>query len=299
MTRARASVFFGAFAAAIVVSAGSPIASAWAAGPPQAQDLAAGITAYANSEVNAAMAQSTAAFSDVVQVEGSAPAPVAPAPPSPDGAAPPATSTGADAPTAGSAGPVEIPAAFSPSAPPVPVVDVVLSTPTQPAGPFGEAGSSFRVGEAASQHDLEGLGPRVKSGGREKRKIVIRSESSLGVDLRTSTTATGVASSSSARAVAQSSVRSSVRSSTSGGRSQRSNAPKAPLPFPPFQPNAPAPPSSGASSSGGGGGQGALLTFSVVLAALLIVGIHRLLRKVHWSGLRMPGRGAALPWKPG
>jgi hypothetical protein len=90
-----------------------------------------------------------------------------------------------------------------------------------------------------------------------------------------------------------------VKSSTSSGRSQRSNAPKAPLPFSPFQPNAPAPPSSGASSSGGGGGQGALLTFSVILAALLIVGIHRLLRKVHWSGLRMPGRGAALPWKPG
>lgn len=297
MTRARASVFFGAFAAAIVVSAGSPIASAWAAGPSQAQDLAAGITAYANSEVNAATAESTAAFSNVVQVEVSAPAPVTPAPPSPDGAAPPATSTGADAPTAGSAAPVEITAALSPPAPPVPVVDVVLSTP-KGAPPFGEAGLSVGGGEA-SRHDLEGLGPRVKSSGRERRKIVIRSESSLGVDLRTSTTASGATSSSSARVVAQSSVRSSVKSSTSSGRSQRSNAPKAPLPFSPFQPNAPAPPSSGASSSGGGGGQGALLTFSVILAALLIVGIHRLLRKVHWSGLRMPGRGAALPWKPG
>jgi hypothetical protein len=42
-----------------------------------------------------------------------------------------------------------------------------------------------------------------------------------------------------------------------------------------------------------------LLIFSVVLAAFVIAGIYVLLRRVHWSGLRMPGRGAALPWKPG
>jgi hypothetical protein len=53
------------------------------------------------------------------------------------------------------------------------------------------------------------------------------------------------------------------------------------------------------SSTGGGGGQGALLLFFVPVAALLIFGIHRLLRRVHWSGLRMPRRGAALPWRPG
>jgi hypothetical protein len=53
------------------------------------------------------------------------------------------------------------------------------------------------------------------------------------------------------------------------------------------------------SSTGGGGGNGLLLTFSAFLAAFVLFGIHRLLRRVHWSDLRMPGRGAALPWKPG
>jgi Na+/H+-translocating membrane pyrophosphatase len=38
---------------------------------------------------------------------------------------------------------------------------------------------------------------------------------------------------------------------------------------------------------------------SAALAALVLFGIHRLLRKVHWSNLRMPRRGAVLPWRPG
>ena len=295
---AKVSLFFGVFAVAIVVSAGSRIASARASGPPQAQDLAAGITAYANSEVNAATAESTAIFSEFDQAEVPAPAPAPSAPPSQVDVAPQPSSPGADAPTTVSAGAVEITAALPPPAPSVPALDVIVSTPTEAATPFGEAGPSARSGEA-SRHDLERLGPRVQSAGHARRKIVIRSTSSLRVDLRTRTTATGVTSSSSARVVARSTVSSTVKNSTSGGSSQRPTAPRAPLPFPPFPPNAPAPPNSGASSTGGGGGQGALLTFSVVLAALVILGIHRLLRRVHWSGLRMPGRGAALPWKPG
>jgi hypothetical protein len=99
--------------------------------------------------------------------------------------------------------------------------------------------------------------------------------------------------------MAQATVHSSVKSTASGGRSQPRADPRAPLPFPPLTPNAPAPPSSGVSSTGGGGGQGALLLFFVPVAALVLFGIHRLLRKVHWSGLRMPRRGAVLPWRPG
>jgi hypothetical protein len=90
-----------------------------------------------------------------------------------------------------------------------------------------------------------------------------------------------------------------VQSSTSGrGRSPRPAPSKVPLPFPPLPPNAPAP-NSGATQTGGSGGQGALLIFFVALAALVLFGIHRLLRKVHWSNLRMPRRGAVLPWRPG
>jgi hypothetical protein len=90
-----------------------------------------------------------------------------------------------------------------------------------------------------------------------------------------------------------------VKSSASGGRSQPPADPNGPLPFPPLSPNAPAPPNSGVSPSGGAGGQGALLLLFVPVAALVLFGIHRLLRRVHWSGLRMPRRGAALPWRPG
>jgi hypothetical protein len=99
--------------------------------------------------------------------------------------------------------------------------------------------------------------------------------------------------------MARATVHSSVKSTASGGRSQPPADPRAPLPFPPLAPNAPAPPNSGVSSTGGGGGLGALLLFFVPVAALVIFGIHRLLRRVHWSGLRMPRRGAALPWRPG
>jgi hypothetical protein len=298
MTRAKRSLFLGALAAAIIVSAGPRIASARASGPPQGQDLAAGITAYATSEVNAAMADSTAVFSDVVQVEVSSPAPASSAAPSQNDVAPQASAAGPDdATTAVSAGSVEITAALSSPALPAQTGAIISPTPIEVAVAPGEADSSLRGGAAAG-HDLERLTLRSKSAGRARGKIVVRSTSSLRVDVHTSTTGTGVTSFSVARAVTRSTVRSTVKSSASGGGTQRP-APKAPLPFPPFPPNAPAPPSSGTSSTGGGGGQGALLTFSVVLAALMIVGIHRLLRRVHWSGLRMPGRGAALPWRPG
>jgi len=298
MMRAKRSLFFGALAAAIVVSAGPRIATARASGPPQGQDLAAGITAYATSEVNAAMAESTAVFSDVIQVEVTAPATAPSSAPVPADGAPQASSAATDAPSAVSAGSVEITAAFPQPASPAPAVDIISPTPIEVAPGAGPGDWSLRVGAAAG-HDLERRTLGSKSVGRARGKIVVRSTSSLHVDLSTSTTGTGVTSSSVARAVTRSTVRSTVRSSASGGGSQRPTTPRAPLPFPPFPPNAPAPPSSGTSSTGGGGGQGALLTFSVILAALVIAGIHRLLRRVHWSGLRMPGRGAALPWRPG
>ena len=299
MTRAKKSLVFGAFAAAILVSAGPRIASARASGPPQGQDLAAGITAYATSEVNAAMAESTAVFSDVVQVEVTAPATTLSSAPLQVDVPTQASSAGTDAPSAVSAGSVQmIPAALPPPvALPAPAVDISSPTPIEVPPAPGEADSSLRAAAAAG-HDLERLTLRSKSAGRARGKIVVRSTSSLRVE-STISSRTGVTSSSSARAVARSTVSSTAKNSNSGGSSQRPTAPKAPLPFPPFPPNAPAPPNSGASSSGGGGGQGTLLTFSVVLAALVILGIHRLLRRVHWSGLRMPGRGAALPWKPG
>jgi hypothetical protein len=274
----KAVLFFVAFAAAIVLGAGPRIASAQAAGPPQPPDLAAGITEYANAEVDAAMAESAAVVSQVTDVELPAAAPT-PAAVVQTTSLPQTTSQ----PTAVGAGPIEL---------------LVTPEPTPPAPLAGGAGWPLNIGPAA-QHDLE------RSAQKSKPKAVTRASRStvsrsafLRVELRTSATATAETSSSSARTEARSTVHSSEQSSGSSGRSQRPAAPKAPLPFPPFPPNAPAP-NSGASQTGGGGGQGALLIFFVPLAALVIFGIHRLLRRVHWSGLRMPRRGAALPWRPG
>jgi hypothetical protein len=290
----KAVLFFAAFAAAIVLGAGPRIGSAQAAGPPQAPDLAAGITEYANAEVDAAMAESAAVASQVTGVElpsSAAPTPSAgvqtTSPPQPtslptvDKTAPQAST--ADPPTAVGAGPIELLVTTEP-VPPVPLA----------SGP----GSPLNIGPVV-QHDLERSAQKSKpkAVSRASRSTVSRS-AFLRVELRTSATATAETSSSSARAIARSTVRSSNQSSDSSGRSQRPAAPKAPLPFPPFPPNAPAP-NSGVSQTGGGGGQGALLIFFVPLAALVIFGIHRLLRRVHWSDLRMPRRGAALPWRPG
>jgi hypothetical protein len=286
LTPGKRQLFFAALAVAIALSAGPRIASARAEGPPQPQGLADGITAYATSEINAAMAKSTAAFSDAVQVQISAPAPVAS--PVPAAAAP---VTSGPTPVA-EPGSVEITAALPSSASPP---AIVVPTPTElaPEGidPF------LRVGTPAREN-LERVTVH-KSVSRTTGNTIVRSTSSLRVELGTSTTGTAATGSSFVSAESRSSVRSTVKSSASSGRSRTPAAPKAPLPFPPFPPNAPAPPSSGASSTGGGGGNGALLVFSVVLAAFVIAGIIRLLRRVHWSDLRMPGRGAALPWKPG
>jgi hypothetical protein len=292
LTRGKRPVFFAVLAVAIALSAGPRIASARAAGPTQPQDLAAAITAYATSQIDAA--ESTAGFSEAVAVQTPAPAPLAS--PAPTQAADAPQAPGPDPAQVVEPGPVEITAAL----PSAPAPTIVVPTPTvlAPAGidPF------LRVGTATA-NDLERLTVRSKSVSPPRGKTVVRSTSSLRVELRTSTSGTVATSSSFASAESRSSVRSSVRStvksSASGGRSRTAAAPKAPLPFPPFPPNAPAPPSSGASSTGGGGGNGALLVFSVVLAAFVLAGIHRLLRRVHWSDLRMPGRGAVLPWKPG
>jgi hypothetical protein len=301
LTRGKRPLFFAALAVAIAFSAGPRIASARAEGPPQPQGLAAGITAYATSQINAAMAESTAAFSEAVQVEIPGPQPVAsPAPAQaaaePAAAGPDAVPVADPAPVA-DPGPVVITAAL-PSPAPSPVI--VAATPTE----LGSAGvDPFLLVGTTARDDLERLTLYSKSLSRTTGRTVVRSTSSAGVELRTSTTGTAASGSSfvsaESRSTVRSSVRSTVKSSASGGRSRTPAAPKAPLPFPPFPPNAPAPPSSGASSSGGGGGNGALLVFSVVLAAFVIAGIHRLLRRVHWSDLRMPGRGAVLPWKPG
>jgi hypothetical protein len=288
----KAVLFFVAFATAIVLGAGPRIASAQAAGPPQPPDLAAGITEYANAEVDAAMAESAAVVSQVTDVElpSAAPTPTAgvqttslPQPtsqPTENTTAPQASN---DPPTAVGAGPIEL---------------LVTTEPIPPTPLAGAAGWPLNGGPVA-QHDLE------RSAQEPKQKVVTHASRStisrsafLRVELRTSATATAETTSSSARAVARSTVHSSEQSSGSSGRSQRPAPPKAPLPFPPFPPNAPAP-NSGASQTGGSGGQGALLIFFVPLAALVIFGIHRLLRRVHWSGLRMPRRGAALPWRPG
>ena len=289
----KAVLFFVAFAAAIVLGAGPRIASAQAAGPQQPPDLAAGITEYANAEVDAAMAQSAAVVSQVTDVElpSAAPSPTAgvqttslPQPtsqPTESTAAPQASP--ADPPTAVGAGPIQL---------------LVTPEPIPPTPLAGTAGWPLNAGPVA-QHDLEQSAqePRSKVVTQASRSTISRS-AFLRVELRTTATATAETSSSSARAVARSTVHSPQQSSGSSGRSQRPAAPKAPLPFPPFPPNAPAP-NSGASQTGGSGGQGALLIFFVPLAALVIFGIHRLLRRVHWSDLRMPRRGAALPWRPG
>jgi len=287
---AKAVVFFAAFAAVIVLGAGPRIASAQAAGPPQPPDLAAGITEYANAEVDAAMAESAAIVSQVPDVElpSAAPTPTAgvqttslpqtTSQPTEDSV--PSASI-ADPPTAVGAGPIEL---------------LVTPEPIPPAPLADGAGSPLNIGTVA-QHDLARSAQKSKAVARASRSTVSRS-AFLRVELRTSATATAETSSSSARTMARSTVRSSEQSSGSSGRSQRPAAPKAPLPFPPFPPNAPAP-NSGVSQTGGGGGQGALLIFFVPLAALVIFGIHRLLRRVPWSDLRMPRRGAALPWRPG
>ena len=287
----KAVLFFVAFAAAIVLGAGPRIASAQAAGPPQPPDLAAGITEYANAEVDAAMAESAAAVSQVTDVPSAAPTPTAgvqttslPQPTSlPTEATTARPASTGDPPTAVGAGPIEL---------------LVTPEPIPPVPLAGGAGLPLNIGPVV-QHDLE------RSSQKSKPKAVTRASRStvsrsafLRVELRTSATATAETSSSSARTEARSTVHSSQQSSGSSGQSQRPAAPKAPLPFPPFPPNAPAP-NSGASQTGGGGGQGALLIFFVPLAALVIFGIHRLLRRVHWSDLRMPRRGAALPWRPG
>ena len=288
---ARALLFVAAFAAAIVLGAGSRIASAQAAGPPQPPDLAAGITEYANSQVDAAMAEPAAVVSQVTGIElpPASPTPTRsvqttspPESPATEDTISPLAST-ADPATRVAAGPVEI---------------VVAQEPIPPTPLAGAAGWPLNAGPVA-QHDLEQSAqePKSKVVTHASRSTISRS-AFLRVELRTSATATAETSSGSARTEARSTVHSSQQSSGSSGRSQRPAAPKAPLPFPPFPPNAPAP-NSGASQTGGGGGQGALLIFFVPLAALVIFGIHRLLRRVHWSGLRMPRRGAALPWRPG
>jgi len=294
MTRgARAALFFGAFAAAAFLGAGSRIALARAEGPPQPTDLTAGITDYANSEVDAAMAESATVVSQVVQIDRpmASPTPTAgvQTPSAPAEATPPPSASTDDTVPAVGVGSVEVLAAPEPILPP-PLAGALDSSP--------EAGAldSSRAGTVA-RHDLEQLAQKLKGNGHRSRSIV-DSSTSLRVELRASETTTGgETSSSSAYTVARSTVRTAVKSSASGGRSQGPANPKAPLPSPPYPPSAPAPNSGGWSP--GGGGQGALLIFFVALAALVIFGIHRLLRKVHWSGLRMPRRSVVLPWRPG
>ena len=282
---ARAALFFVALGAAIVLVAGARLGSARAAGPQQT-DLVTGITAYANAEVDAAMAEVNAVGSQVgVQLSVASPASTA------DGQAP--------APAAEAAAPLSV----SPSDPVTAVgadpVEVLAAAPQpgEPAAPVSVVVPTPLAGQVA-QRDLEQSTQRTKNVDLSSRSIVSRS-AFLRVELSTSGSATEETSSSSAHSVASSTARSTAKGSASGGRSQRPAAPNGPLPFPPLSPNAPAPPSSGASSTGGGGGQGALLIFFVPVAALVIFGIHRLLRRVPWSGLRMPRRGAVLPWRPG
>ena len=268
----------GAFA----VSAGPRVAAARAADPQQSSDLATAISDYANAQVDATMAEADAVIAQAVQTptvpSGTGSPPSLPQPPAPP------TAVDVQAPV--TAGPVEITASMTgqPASPEALV-------PVVPSGILGSPAT------ARPRHDLGAMTPPRKSAIRTKTRVVSHA-TILHVDVRTSTSAQWSSSSSSARSVAESSVRSSVRSSTSGGRSQRPAPPKVPRPFPPFPPNAPAP-NSGATQTGGSGGQGALLIFFVALAALVLFGIHRLLRKVHWSNLRMPRRGAVLPWRPG
>src|SRR5439155_863232 len=117
-----------AFAAAIVLGAGSRIASAQAAGPPQPPDLAAGITEYANSQVDAAMAEPAAVVSQVTGIElpPASPTPTRsvqttspPESPATEDTISPLASTG-DPATRVAAGPVEIVVAQEPI-PPTPL----------------------------------------------------------------------------------------------------------------------------------------------------------------------------------
>jgi hypothetical protein len=287
---ARAALFVGALAAAIVLGAGWKIAAAQAAGPQQPPDLAGEVIAYANSEANAAMAEANAVSSQVPSVQVSVTAQPSTAgdqatAPAAENTAPSSASP-SDPATVPGAGQVEVLSVSpqpQPIAPTTPVAVVVVGAPPL-LGPV-------------ARHHLERSAHRAKAVVRTSRSVVSRN-TSLHVELGTSATAIEATSSSSAKSVARSTVRSTVKGSASGGRSPRPAAPDGPRPFPPFPPNAPAP-NSGVSSTGGGGGQGALLIFFVPVAALVIFGIHRLLRRVHWSDLRMPRRGAALPWRPG
>jgi hypothetical protein len=279
---ARWILVLGVVAAAIALSAGPRVSSARAAGA-QESDLATTISDYANAQVDTGMAEADAVVAEAVQGAAAPSAPEA-SPPQPQPPASPAPSP-VDPPAPVVVGTVEVPAVATEQ--PTTQVTIVI-----PPGIVDSPGAS------RPRHALETMTPRPKSTVQTKAKVVSRAKI-LRVDVRTSTSASWSSSSTSARSVAESSVRSSVRSSTSGGRrSERPATPKVPLPFPPFPPNAPAP-NSGASQSGGSGGQGALLIFFVALAALVLFGIHRLLRKVHWSNLRMPRRGAVLPWRPG
>lgn len=283
MTRgARTILVLAIVGAAVALSAGPRVASAQAADPQQPSNLAAAISDYANAQVDAAMAEADAIVTQASQVQVPAPAPAAP---SSEAVAVPSPT---DVVAAVSAGPVEIPASATgqPGSP-------VTVLPVMPSGTLGTPGAGRAV-----RHELDAAPPRPKSTVRSKTTIVTHASVSR-LDIRTSTSTSWSSSSSSARSVAQSSVHSSVKSSTSsGGRSQRPAPPKTPLPFPPLPPNAPAP-NSGATQPGGSGGQGVLLIFFVALAVLVLFGIHRLLRKVHWSNLRMPRRGTTLPWRPG
>jgi hypothetical protein len=286
---ARTVLVLAVVGAAAVLSAGLRVASARAADPQQPSDLAAAISDYADSQVEAATAQADAIVAQASQAQVPAPAvPTAagvPAPPS-EPAVPPPPAVVPQPPVA--AGPVEIPAIANGQP-----VSPAIVLPVMPSGTLGLPDAGRTVG-----HDLEGMTSRQKRTVRAKTTVVGHARI-LRLDVQSSTSASWSSSSSSARSVARSSVRSSVESSTTGsGRSQRPAPPKVPLPFPPLPPNAPAP-NSGATPTGGSGGQGALLIFFVAVAVLVLFGVHRLLRKVHWSNLRMPRRGAALPWRPG
>jgi hypothetical protein len=292
---ARTTLVLAVVGAAIGISLWPRVAAARAADSNQPSDLAAAITDYANSQVDAATAEANSIAAEAVSVE--VPATAAPSPTAPVSS--PAPSDGGTMSGAGTI--VAETMSADGQAPPEPsatTAAVPSPTPSEiwpamPSGTLGLAGAGRTV-----QHDFAPTAPRRhKNAVRARAAVVTRSNVSR-LDVQASTSASWSSSSTSAGSVARSSVRSSVRSSASGGgRSQRSAPPRSPLPFPPFSPNSP--PNSGAAQTGGSGGQGASLIFFVGIAALVLFGIHRLLRKVHWSNLRMPRRGAVLPWRPG
>ena len=279
---ARKTLVVVAVGAAVGLSGGLRVTAARAADGQQASVLAAAIDDYANAQVDAAMTEANAVVAQATQVEVALPA----APNEPVVSEPRSASVGQPASVA--VGPVEIPAiATGQAGSPQTVL------PVMPSGTLGLSGAG-----RPTRHHVARVAHRLRTTVRV-RKTVSRGATILRLDVRESSSAGWSSSSSSARSVARSSVHSSVQSSTSGrGRSPRPAPSKVPLPFPPLPPNAPAP-NSGATQTGGSGGQGALLIFFVALAALVLFGIHRLLRKVHWSNLRMPRRGAVLPWRPG